>query len=112
MKIKALSLVAVALCLGLYGWTVWYDRSLKSSDPFGHRNLQACGKIRPGASEADLVRTLGAPERVEESGGVRRLSFHTLKAAAAPIRADVEAVSGRVLALWCRDDETPTWSAR
>lgn len=49
MKIKTLSMVAVALCLGLYGWTVWYDRSLKNSDPFGHRHaddLTAGGRLK------------------------------------------------------------------
>lgn len=109
---KYVAFVAILACLGLYGWTVWYDRSLKEQDPFGHRNLQACGKIAPGASEADLVRALGAPERRAETGGVRRLEFHTLRAATAPISADVDMATGRVLELRCRDDGSPTWTTR
>jgi hypothetical protein len=109
---KKLAFAAILICLALYGWTVWYDRSLKRSDPFGHRNLQLCAKIRPGAGEADLTATLGAPERTEEAGGVRLLWFHTLSAASAPIRAEVDAATGKVLELRCRDDGAPTWSLR
>lgn len=109
---KALALAAIALCLVLYAWTVWYDRSLKAGDPFGHRNLKACSKIRPGVTERDLAATLGAPEKVEESGGVRRLSFHTLSVASAPIGADVDAATGKVLELRCRDEGEPTWTLR
>lgn len=109
---KALAFAAIAICLALYAWTVWYDRSLKAGDPFGYRNIKACSKIRPGVTEAGLAAALGAPERVEEAGGVRRLSFHTLSAASAPIRADVEAATGRVLELRCRDEGEPTWTLR
>jgi hypothetical protein len=109
---KALAFAAIAICLALYGWTVWYDRSLKSSDPYGYRNLKECAKIPPGVAEADLVRTFGAPERTEEAGGVRRLFFHTLREASAPIQAEVEAATGKVLELRCRDDGKPTWSLR
>ena len=107
-----LAFAAILVCLGMYAWILWYDRSLKREDPFGHRNLKACGKIPPGASEADLVATLGAPESAAEEGGVRRLTFHTLSVAAAPIRAAVDPASGRVLELRCRDDGQATWSVQ
>ena len=71
-----------------------------------------CGKLRPGIREADLVTAMGEPEKRETSGGVRHLTFHTLAEAGAPIRAEVDAASGAVLELWCREDERPTWSAR
>jgi len=109
---KQLAFAAIVICLVLYGWTIWYDRSLKRDDPFGYRNLKACVKIRPGVGEAELVATLGAPERREEAAGVRLLLFHTLSAAAAPIRAEVDAATGKVLVLRCRDDASPTWSLR
>jgi hypothetical protein len=103
---------AIAVCMALYGWTIWYDRSLREQDPFGYRNLKACVKIAPGVAEADLVGILGAPEKSEEAGGVRRLQFHTLSVATAPISADVDAATGRVLELRCRDDVKPTWTLR
>ncbi|HEY5999591.1 MAG TPA: hypothetical protein VI078_09880 [bacterium] len=109
---KYFAFAAIVICLALWGWTFWYDRSLRAEDPFGHRNLKACPKIAPGASEADLVRALGAPEKSEEAGGVRRLQFHTLRVAAAPISADVDPATGRVLELRCRDDVKPTWTLR
>jgi hypothetical protein len=109
---KKLAFAAIVICLVLYGWTVWYDRSLKRADPFGYRNLKLCAKIRPGAGEAEIMATLGAPERTEAAGGMRLLSFHTLSAAAAPIRAEVDAATGKVLTLRCRDDGPPTWSLR
>jgi hypothetical protein len=109
---KALAAAAIALCTVLYGWTIWYDRSLKADDPFGYRNLKSCAKIPPGATEADVVATLGAPEKTETVGRVRQLSFHTLAEATAPIQADVEPATGRVLELRCRDDGAPTWTLR
>lgn len=107
---KLFAFAAVAVCLALYGWTVWYDRSLRGEDPFGYRNLKACAKIRPGVGEADLVRTFGAPEKREDAGAVRRLFFHTHRAAAAPISADVDTATGRVVELRCPGEDTPTWS--
>jgi hypothetical protein len=109
---KALAFAAIALCLFMFGWTVWYDRSLEHEDPFGYRNLKLCAKIEPGVDEAGIVAKLGAPERAEDVGGVRRLSFHTLAAASAPIQADVDPATGAVVELRCRDDGKPTWSAR
>jgi len=105
--VKIFAFAAVAVCLALYGWTVWYDRSLREEDPFGYRNLKACPKTAAGVAEADLVRTFGAPERSEEAGAVRRLFFHTHRAAAAPISADVDPATGRVLALRCPGGEGP-----
>jgi hypothetical protein len=99
--VKRFAFAAIVICVALFAWTVWYDRSLEREDPFGYRNLKACTKIAPGGSEADLVRTLGAPERSEETGAVRRLLFHTHRAAAAPISADVDPATGRVLELRC-----------
>lgn len=107
---KKLAILAVALCGVLYVWTIWYARSLRSSDPVGYRNAQACFKLKPGILEADLVKAFGAPERTQESGGKRLLEFHTLSEAAAPIRAEIEAATGKVAALWCREDDQPTWS--
>lgn len=109
---KRLAFLAIAICLALYGWTLWYDRSLRAADPYGYRNLKACSKIRPGVDEAGLAAKLGAPEIVETAGGVRRLSFHTLRVATAPIQADVDAASGTVVELRCRDEGKPTWSLR
>lgn len=106
---RKFAFAAIVICLALYAWTVWYDRSLREEDPFGHRNLELCRKIPPGASESDLVRALGAPERSREEGGLRRLEFHTLRVASAPISADVDPATGRVLELRCRDDGKPTW---
>ena len=109
---KKLAFAAIVICLALYAWTIWYDRSLRREDPFGYRNIKACPKIPPGVGEADLVRTLGAPERSEDVGGVRQLSFHTHAAASAPIRAEMDPATGRVLVLRCPDAEKPTWGVR
>jgi hypothetical protein len=108
--VKYLAFAAVAICLALYAWTVLYDRSLREADPFGYRNQKACTKIAPGVSEADLVRVLGSPEKIEEAGGVRRLQFHTLRVASAPINAAVDPTTGKVLELRCLDDGKPTWT--
>ena len=108
---RKLVFAAILVTTVLYGWTVWYDRTLREDDPHGYRNLKACAKLRPGITEDDLVRELGPPENHEEAGGVRKLAFHTLRAAAAPIRAETDAATGRVLVLRCRDDEKPTWVA-
>lgn len=105
--VKWFAFAAIVICLGLFAWTVWYDRSLEREDPFGYRNLKACTKIASGASEADLVRALGAPERSEDAGAVRCLFFHTHRAAASPIRADVDTATGRVLSLRCPGDDKP-----
>jgi hypothetical protein len=110
--VKRLAFAAIVICLGLFAWTVWYDRSLRAEDPFGYRNLEACGQIAPGAVETDLVRALGAPERIAETGGERRLEFHTHRAAATPIAAVVDAANGRVLELRCPGDDKPTWVRR
>jgi hypothetical protein len=107
---RGLAAAAIAVTTVAYGVVIWQDRALKRSDPWGHRNLQLCGKLKPGIGEADLVAAMGAPEAIETTGAVRHLTFHTLAEAAAPIRADVDA-GGKVLALWCRDDARPTWSA-
>ncbi len=109
---KKLALAAIVVCTLLYGWSMWYDRSLRESDPDGYRNVRTCFDLEPGILEADLVRALGAPERTAEAGSTRRLYFHTLGAAAAPISADVDPATGRVLALRCRDDDRPTWEAQ
>jgi hypothetical protein len=108
---RKLVFAAILLTMILFGWTVWYDRSLREEDPHGYRNLKACAELRPGVTEEDLVRVMGPPERREEAQGVRRLAFHTLRAAAAPISAEVDPATGRVLLLRCRDDEKPTWVA-
>ena len=109
---RKLAFAAMVICLALYAWSVWYDRSLRDEDSFGYRNLKACTKIAAGATEAELVGTLGAPERSEESGGIRRLLFHTHRAAAAPIMAEVDPATGRVLALHCPGEDNPTWELR
>ena len=109
---KKFAFGAIVICLALYGWGVWYDRSLREEDPFGYRNLKACPKIAPGATEADLVRTLGAAERSAESGGVRRLEFHTHRVASAPIGAAVDPATGTVLELRCPGDDRPRWTVR
>jgi len=110
--VRSLAFAAVVICLALYAWTVWYDRSLREEDPFGYRNLKACRTIAPGAAAADLARILGAPERSEERGGLSRLFYHTHPVAAAPIMAEVDAASGRVLALHCPGEDKPRWDVR
>jgi hypothetical protein len=110
--VRKFAFAAMIVCLALYAWSVWYDRSLRREDPFGYRNLKACTKIAAGSTEADLLRTLGAPERREGSGGVRRLLFHTHRVAAAPIMAEVDPATGRVLALHCPGDDKPRWNVR
>ena len=109
---KYFALAAIVVCTLLYGWSIWYDRSLRASDPVGYRNVKTCFDLEPGIVESDLTRALGEPERTEETARMRRLFFHTLGAAAAPVSADVDPATGRVLALRCRDDERPTWEAR
>ena len=109
---KRFAFAAIVICLALFGWTVWYDRSLEREDPFGYRNLKACGKIAPGATEADLARTLGAPERSENVGAARRLFFHTHRVASASISADVDPASGAVLELRCPGGDKPGWRQR
>jgi hypothetical protein len=106
---KRLAFAAVVLTMALYAWTVVYDRRLKSADPVGYRNMQTCLHLGPGLGEGELRAALGEPTRREPGRGGERLEFRTLSAAAAPIRADVDGATGRVVALWCRNDDRPTW---
>jgi len=106
---KRLAFAAVVLTLVLYALTVVYDRRLQSADPVGYRNMKTCLTLAPGIGEGELRAALGEPTRREPAGGAERLEFRTLSAAAAPIRADVDAKTGKVAALWCRDDTRPTW---
>jgi hypothetical protein len=102
---------AIALTTVVYALIVQHERSLERADAAGYRNVKACTKLRPGITEADLVRIFGAPEGSEERAGVRHLAFHTLAEAASPISADVDAAGGRVLALRCAGAERPAWVA-
>ena len=108
---KRLAFAALVLTFVLYALTVVYDRRLKSADPVGYRNLQSCAHLAPGISEAELRAALGEPTRREPGIGGERLEFRTLSAAAAPIRADIDRVTGKVLALWCHDDDRPNWQS-
>jgi hypothetical protein len=56
------------------------------------------------------VFALGAPERSDQSGTVRRLFFHTHGAAASPISVEVDPATGRVLSLRCAGDDKPAWA--
>ena len=106
---KKLAFAAIALTVVVYAMTVVYDRRLKSADPVGYRNLQTCFHLGPGLDEGALRAALGEPTRREPVGGGERLEFRTLREAAAPIRADVDVATRKVAALWCRDDDRPTW---
>ncbi len=106
---KKLSFAAIVLTFVLYGLTVAYDRRLKTADPVGYRNMQTCLHLEPGIGEGELRAALGEPTRREPGSVGDRLEFRTLSAAAAPIRADVDSTTEKVLALWCRDDDRPTW---
>lgn len=111
MPVKKLAFAAIVLTLALYGWTVVYDRRLESADPVGYRNLKTCTRLGPGIGEGELRAALGDPTRRVPGSGGERLEFQTLSAAAAPIRADIDGATRKVLALWCRNDDRPTWRA-
>ena len=106
---KKLAAAAIVLTFVLYALTFLYDRRLKNADPIGYRNLKTCARLEPGLGEGELRAALGEPTRREPARGGERLEFRTLSAAAAPIRADIDGVTGKVVALWCRDDAHPTW---
>jgi len=106
---KKLTAAAIVLTFVLYALTVVYDRRLKAADPVGYRNMKTCTRLGPGLGEGELRAALGEPTRREPAAGGERLEFRTLSAAAAPIRADIDGASRKVIALWCRDDDRPTW---
>lgn len=106
---KKFAFAAIVLTFVLYALTVLYDRRLESADPIGYRNMKTCLRLEPGIGAGELRAALGEPTRREPASGGERLEFRTLSAAAAPIRADVDQVTGTVVALWCRDDDLPTW---
>jgi hypothetical protein len=106
---KRFAFAAVLLTFVLYAATVVYDRRLRSEDPAGYRNMQTCLRLAPGIGEGALRAALGEPTARAAAGGGERLEFRTLRAAAAPIRADVDPATRQVVALWCRDDDRPTW---
>ena len=106
---KRLAFAAIVLTLVLYAMTVVYDRRLKSADPAGYRNMKTCLLLRPGIVEGELRAALGEPTKRGAGSDGDQLEFRTLSAAAAPIRADVDTVTKKVVALWCRDDDRPTW---
>jgi hypothetical protein len=106
---KKFAFAAIALTLVAYALTVVYDRRLERGDPIGYRNVKTCPRLEPGIGEGALKAALGEPTGREPAGSGERLTFRTLSAAAAPIRADVDAATGQVVALWCRGDEQPTW---
>jgi len=109
VSLKRLAFVAIVLTFVLFAVTVFYDRRLKSADPAGYWNMKTCTRLAPGINEGELRAALGEPTRREPAHGGERLEFRTLSAASSPIRADVDTTTGRVLALWCRDDDLPTW---
>lgn len=100
---------AILACTLMYAWGMWYERSLRRSDPAGYRNVKACFRLDPGVVEADLLRAFGEPLDVAEAESMRRLEFRSPAGATAPIRAEVDAATGRVIELRCRGDERPTW---
>lgn len=106
---KKLAFGAIVLTFVLFAWTVYYDRKLMNADPIGYRNIKTCLRLGPGSGEGELRAALGEPTRRERAGDGERLEFRTLSAAAAPIRADIDGVTGKVLTLWCTGDEKPTW---
>jgi hypothetical protein len=106
---KKLAFAAVVLTFVLYALTVVYDRRLEKADPVGYRNMKTCPRLGPGIGEGELRAAFGEPTRRVRGSGGERLEFRTLSAAAAPIRADVDGVTGQVVALWCRADDRPTW---
>ena len=106
---RRLAFAAVALTLVLYALTVVYDRRLEREDPVGYRNVKTCPRLAPGITVGALRAALGEPTRREPAAGGERLEFRTLSAAAAPIRADVDGATGKVVALWCGGDDRPTW---
>jgi len=108
---KRLSFAAIALTFVLFALGMLYDRWLEHGDPAGHRNMKTCVRLKAGIAEGELRAALGEPTRREPEPGGERLEFRTLAAAGAPIRADIDGASGRVTALWCRDDDRPTWRA-
>ena len=108
---KRLAGAAIVLTLVLYALTVVYDRRLEQADPAGYRNMKTCLGLRPGIGEGELRAALGEPTRREPGSGGERLEFRTLSAAAAPLRADIDGATGKVIALWCRGDDRPTWRA-
>ena len=106
---KKVAFGAIVLTFVLYAMTVVYDHRLQSADPVGYRNVKTCFQIGPGITEGELRAALGEPTKREAGSGGERLEFQTLSAAAAPIRADVDTATKKVVALWCRDDDRPTW---
>ena len=106
---KNLAVAAVVLTFVLYALAVVYDRRLKSADPAGYRNMKTCLRLEPGIGEGELRAALGEPTRREPGSRGERLEFRTLGVAAAPIRADIDGATRKVVALWCRDDDRPTW---
>jgi len=106
---KKLAFAAVVLTFVLYALTVVYDHRLKSADPAGYRNTKTCLRLRLGIDEGELRAALGEPTRREPWSGGERLEFRTLSAAAAPIRAEIDGATSKVVALWCRADDRPTW---
>jgi len=107
--VKKLAFAAIVLTFFLYAWTVVYDRRLEKADPVGYRNIKTCLRLKPGSGEGELRAALGEPTRRVPEGGGERLEFRTLSAAAAPIRAEIDGATGKVVALWCRADDRPTW---
>lgn len=106
---RKLAFATVALTFALYALTVVYDHRLKSADPIGYRNIKTCLQLRPGIGEGELRAALGEPTRREPGGGGERLEFRSLNVAAAPILADIDHRTAKVVALWCRADDRPTW---
>jgi hypothetical protein len=109
--VRRLAFASIALTFVLFAFTVGYDRWLAHADPAGYRNMKTCQRLQAGITEGELRAALGEPTRREPAAGGERLEFRTLAVAAAPIRADVGGATRRVTALWCRDDEQPTWRA-
>jgi len=109
--VKKLAFAAIVLTFVLYALTVVYDRRLQRADPAGYRNMKTCLHLVPGIGEGELRAALGEPTRRTPGNGGERLEFRTLSVAAAPIRADLDVATRKVVALWCRDDDRPAWQA-
>lgn len=97
--------IALLLLVGLLGFFV----ILFSLG--GTRRIHACESIKKGASLDEIVKVLGDPVSSYDRNKLTVFGFRPDALASGNILAIVDPETGRVMSLYCRHRQPPTWSA-
>ncbi|MFH1622778.1 MAG: hypothetical protein ABIA97_06665 [Candidatus Omnitrophota bacterium] len=70
----------------------------------GYLNLRKCKNLKGGISKTELIKILGKPIQMQDTGNTMTLTFETPSIAAEPISAIVEKRSDIVFCIKCTEN--------